>query len=116
MESGVKIVIENILFTSGKATLLPSSFKELDKLAELLRTNSNTRIEVSGHTDNVGSAATNKKISKERALTVRNYLVSRGIEEERVEYQGYGFDQPIAPNDTPEGKAQNRRVEIKILN
>ncbi len=116
METGVKIVIENILFTSSKATLLPSSFKELDKLTDLLRTNSTIHIEVSGHTDNVGSAATNKKISKERALTVRNYLVSRGIEEERVDYQGYGFDQPIAPNDTPEGKAQNRRVEIKILN
>jgi outer membrane protein OmpA-like peptidoglycan-associated protein len=115
METGVKIVIENILFNSGKATLVASSFPELDKLANLLLTNPKVRIEVSGHTDNVGSASVNKKISKERALTVRNYLISRGVEEDRVEYQGYGFDQPIASNDTPEGKAQNRRVEIKIL-
>ena len=115
MESGVKIVIENILFNTGKSTLKAESFKEIDKLAELLEKNPKVRVEVSGHTDNVGSASVNKKISKSRALTVKNYLVSRGILEDRIEYQGYGFDQPIAPNDSPEGRATNRRVEIKIL-
>ncbi|MBI9068083.1 MAG: OmpA family protein [Salinivirgaceae bacterium] len=115
MESGVKIVIENILFNSGKSTLKVESFKEIDKMAELLEKNPKVRIEVSGHTDNVGSASVNKRISKARALTVKNYLVSRGILEDRIEYQGYGFDQPISPNDTPEGRAKNRRVEIKIL-
>lgn len=116
MATGAKIVIENILFNTGKSTLQSQSYAELDKLVSLLKKNPSIRIEVSGHTDNVGSASVNKRISKTRALTVRNYLISQGIEEERLEYEGYGFEQPIAPNDTPEGRAQNRRVEIKILN
>jgi outer membrane protein OmpA-like peptidoglycan-associated protein len=115
METGVKMVVKNILFNSGKATLKSESFAELDKLADLLSKNPKVRIEVSGHTDNVGSTSVNKRISKSRALTVKNYLVSRGVEQDRIEYQGYGFDQPIAPNDTPEGRAKNRRVELKIL-
>jgi outer membrane protein OmpA-like peptidoglycan-associated protein len=115
MKTGAKIVVENILFNSGKTTLMPSSFPELNKLANLLIENHQVRIEVSGHTDNVGSASVNKKLSKARALTVKNYLVSKGVETERVEYEGYGFDQPIAENNSKEGKAMNRRVEIKIL-
>lgn len=115
MSTGAKIVVENILFNTGKSTLKPESFPELNKLAVLLIKNEDVRIEVSGHTDNVGSAALNKRLSKARALTVKNYLVSRGVEEERMEYEGYGFDQPIAPNETKEGRAQNRRVEIKVL-
>jgi outer membrane protein OmpA-like peptidoglycan-associated protein len=115
MKTGAKIVVKNILFNSGRSTLKSESFTELDKLATLLIENSNIRIEVSGHTDNVGSASINKKISKARALSVRNYLITKGVEGERLEYEGYGFDQPIAPNSTAEGRAQNRRVEIKVL-
>ena len=115
MESGAKMVIENILFNTGKATLLPESFNSLNKLVNLLRENPKVKIEVSGHTDNTGSAATNKTLSKNRALSVRNYLISQGIAGERVEYNGYGFDRPIAPNNTEEGRAANRRVEIEIL-
>lgn len=115
LEVGVKFVVENILFNTGKATMKMESFDEVDKLANLLRKNEKVRIEVSGHTDNVGSVSLNKKLSKDRALTVKNFLVSRGIEQDRIEYEGYGFDQPIAPNTTSEGKAKNRRVEVKIL-
>ncbi len=115
METGAKLVIENILFNSGKATLKPQSFEALDKFAELLRKNPSVSIEVSGHTDNTGSASLNKKLSKDRALTVKNYLVNKGIEDERITYAGYGFEQPIATNDTPEGREQNRRVEIKVI-
>lgn len=115
METGVTFVVNNILFNSGKATLKPGSFVEIDKLANLLLKNPSVRIEVSGHTDNVGSASVNKKISKSRALTVKNYIVSRGVEQDRIEFKGYGFDQPIAPNDTEEGRSKNRRVEVKIL-
>ena len=115
MESGAKMVIDNILFDTGKATLLSESFVSLNKLVNLLRENPKVKIEVSGHTDNTGSATTNKTLSKNRALSVRNYLISQGIEGERVEYNGYGFDRPIAPNITPEGRAANRRVEIEIL-
>ncbi len=116
MNTGVKMVINNILFNSGKATLKPSSFPTLDKLADLLKKNPDVKIEVSGHTDNIGSAAVNKRLSKQRALAVKNYLVSRGIEQNRIVAEGYGFEQPIASNETAEGRAQNRRVELKILN
>jgi outer membrane protein OmpA-like peptidoglycan-associated protein/tetratricopeptide (TPR) repeat protein len=115
MTKGVKIVIENILFNSGKASIMQQSYKELDKLANLLLENPTIRIEVSGHTDNVGSSASNKKLSKERALSVKTYLHSKGVPQGNVEYEGYGFDQPIADNKTAEGKAKNRRVEIKVL-
>ena len=116
MDVGVKMVVENILFNTGLATLRPESFSELNKVVNLLRENPTVRIEVSGHTDNVGSAATNRTLSRNRAMTVRNYLISQGIAGERVEYNGYGFDRPIAPNDTEDGRAENRRVEIEILN
>jgi outer membrane protein OmpA-like peptidoglycan-associated protein len=115
MESGAKIVIENILFNTGNATLRPESFTELNRLLNLLKENPTVRIEISGHTDNTGSATLNRKLSKNRALSVRNYLLSQGIAVERLEYEGYGFDQPVAPNDTEEGRSVNRRVEIKIL-
>lgn len=115
METGVKFVVNNILFNSGKATLKPGSFESLNKLAILLIKNDEIRIEISGHTDNTGSASVNKRISKARALTVKNYIVSRGVEQDRIESKGYGFEQPIAPNDTKEGRAKNRRVEVKIL-
>jgi len=115
METGAKMVIDNILFDTGKASLLPASFNSLDRLVHLLTENPKVKIEVSGHTDNVGSAATNKTLSKNRALSVRNYLISQGIEGERVLFEGYGFDRPIAPNTTAVGRAANRRVEIEIL-
>ena len=116
MEVGVRVTIENILFNTGAATLRPESFTELNKLVNLLRENPTVRIEVSGHTDNVGSAATNRTLSRNRALSVRNYLISQGIAGERIEFNGYGFDRPVAPNTTEEGRAANRRVEIEILN
>ncbi|MBP5365818.1 MAG: OmpA family protein [Bacteroidales bacterium] len=115
MDAGVKIVIENILFNTGKATLKPSSFEELDKFAKLLVKNPKVCIEVSGHTDNVGAASYNKKLSKQRALTVKNYLVNHGVEDERITYEGYGMEQPIESNSTAAGRAKNRRVEIQVL-
>ena len=115
IESGAKMVIDNILFDTGKATLLPESYAALNKLVNLLRENPKVKIEVSGHTDNTGSASTNKTLSRNRALSVRNYLTSQGIAGERVEYEGYGFDRPIESNNTAEGRAANRRVEIEIL-
>jgi len=115
MESGVKIVIENILFNTGNATLRKESFPSLNKLVALLKENPNVKIEVSGHTDNTGSAATNKTLSKNRASSVRNYLISQGISGDRVKFEGYGFERPIAPNTTADGRAANRRVEIEIL-
>ena len=89
---------------------------ELDRLAKLLEQNPKIRIEISSHTDNVGSAAYNQKLSTNRALSVVNYLVDKkGIDKDRLEYKGYGFDDPIAPNDTDQGRQLNRRTEFKIL-
>lgn len=115
IQAGARIVIANILFNTGNATLKAESYSELNKLVNLLRENAEVKIEVSGHTDNVGSAGLNKKLSKSRALSVKNYLVSQGISGERVNFEGYGFDRPIAPNDNAEGRAANRRVEIEVL-
>lgn len=115
IKTGARIVIANILFNTGNATLRAESYGELNKLVNLLRENPQVRIEVSGHTDNVGSAAVNKKLSRSRALSVKNYLVSQGISGDRVDFEGYGFDRPIAPNETAEGRAANRRVEIEVL-
>lgn len=115
MSMGSKIVVENILFNTGKATLLPQSFIELNKLARLLNDNKDIRIEVSGHSDNVGSANLNKRLSKSRAESVRNYLREHGVEASRMEFEGYGFDRPIESNDTAEGRAANRRVEIEVI-
>ncbi len=115
MSAGSKIVVENILFSTGKATLLPQSFVELNKLARLLDDNKEIRIEVSGHSDNMGSASLNKRLSRSRAESVRNYLRDRGIDESRMVFEGYGFDKPIESNDTAEGRAANRRVEIEVI-
>jgi len=115
MKKGASIVADNILFTTGEATLRAESYQELDRLVRLLKENPSVRIEVSGHTDNTGSASLNKRLSKERALSVKRYLESKGIDPDRIEYEGYGFERPIAPNTTEEGRAKNRRVEIEVI-
>lgn len=115
MATGARIVVENILFSSGNATIRAESYPDLNRLARLLIENQDVRIEVSGHTDNVGSAALNKRLSRSRAQAVKNYLVSQGVDGNRIEFEGYGFDKPIAPNTTPEGREANRRVEIEVI-
>lgn len=115
MKAGVKITLENILFQTGSAKLKKSSFEPLDKFADLLIKNPEVRIEVSGHTDNVGSAASNKKLSKNRAKSVRDYLIKKGVAESRIDYEGYGMDQPVDTNKTKAGREKNRRVEVKVL-
>jgi outer membrane protein OmpA-like peptidoglycan-associated protein len=115
VEVGAKVVLQNIYFETGKATLKSESFFSLDRVVELLIDNGTLHIEISGHTDNVGSDKANQKLSEERAKSVVNYLIGKGISSDRLTYKGYGESIPIAPNTTTEGKAQNRRVEFKIL-
>jgi outer membrane protein OmpA-like peptidoglycan-associated protein/tetratricopeptide (TPR) repeat protein len=115
MAVGTKIVLKNIFFDYAKAKLRSTSFPELDRLFNLLNEFPEMRIEISGHTDNQGSRTTNAKLSAARAKSVVDYLVQKGIPASRLESQGYAFDQPIAPNDTEEGRQQNRRVEFKVL-
>ncbi len=115
IEKGAKIVINNIFFETGKATLSPQSNVELEKAVDLLKTNLTMIIEVGGHTDNVGDDAYNMKLSHDRAKSVREYLVKAGIVGERIQAKGYGESNPIATNDTEDGRKANRRTEFVIL-
>jgi outer membrane protein OmpA-like peptidoglycan-associated protein len=112
---GSSIVLRNVFFDTGKSTLRPESFTELDRLVKLLQDVPNMRIEVSGHTDNKGGAEMNQKLSEARAKAVFDYLVSKGIKAERMEFKGYGMDKPMDTNETDQGRQNNRRTEFKIL-
>jgi outer membrane protein OmpA-like peptidoglycan-associated protein len=106
------VILESVLFQTNKSVLLEQSFASLDKLADQLQTNKSIKIEVRGHTDNIGKEAKNKLLSEQRAKAVLNYLVSKGIDANRFTYNGLGSLQPIASNDTEEGRIKNRRVEF----
>jgi outer membrane protein OmpA-like peptidoglycan-associated protein len=112
---GRKVVLNNILFETGKSILTTSSYTELDRLYNILIDNVQMKIEISGHTDKTGSEPMNFKLSQDRAKAVVEYLVRKGIDRLRLEYKGYGSLQPIADNATAAGRTKNRRVEFKIL-
>lgn len=108
-------ILENVNYETGKATLDEDSYPVLDELVSYLNRKDDQRIEIGGHTDNVGTAANNLKLSMERAVTVMQYLISKGISPTRLEAKGYGLTVPIESNKTEEGRAINRRTEVKIL-
>lgn len=110
-----KIVISNLFFATAKTTILPESEPALEELYYLLVDNPDLRIKIIGHTDNVGSDASNLKLSEGRAKSVRNNIIMRGIDPSRIEYEGRGESEPIDTNDTEEGRSKNRRVEFEIL-
>jgi outer membrane protein OmpA-like peptidoglycan-associated protein len=114
IEVGQSVDIENIYFETGRAALKPESFRSLNALILFLNEYPNVRVEIGGHTDNVGSAAINDKISEERALSVAEYVISQGIPSHRIVSKGYGLNKPKASNRTAEGRAQNRRVDFTI--
>ena len=111
---GGSVVLRNIFFNTGSYELLPESKSELQRLIDFLTANKNLYIELEGHTDNVGSEEINLNLSELRAKEVYKYLVSKGIEEKRMIFKGYGYSQPIGSNDTSEGRTLNRRTEFKI--
>lgn len=115
IEVGTTIVLKNIFFDYDKATLRPESYAELNRVVQILDKQPKLKIEISGHTDNKGAYDYNKKLSRDRAKTVVDYLIEKGISADRLSYEGYAFDKPIAPNDTDEGRQMNRRVEFKVL-
>jgi outer membrane protein OmpA-like peptidoglycan-associated protein len=112
---GAKVVLKNIFFDTGKSDIRPESTSELQRLVKLLNENPTIKIEVSGHTDNVGDAKINQALSESRALNVLNFLVANGIAKARLLSKGYGSLQPIDSNDTETGRQNNRRTEFKIL-
>jgi len=114
-EAPKSFVLDNCTFESGKADLKPEAYTVLDELVEYLKRKDDEKIEIGGHTDNVGKAEANMILSTNRANTVRAYLLTKGIAPERVSSKGYGMTMPITDNDSEEGRQQNRRTEVKIL-
>lgn len=113
--AGEKIVLKNIFFETDKYTLSHTSLVELKRVVLFLQNNPGIRVEISGHTDDVGTDAYNKKLSENRAKAVVDYLIESGISSSRMVFAGYGKTQAIADNSSPEGRALNRRTEMKIL-
>ena len=102
-------------FETGKAIIEPSSYTELDELVKYMELKPNIKIEVGGHTDDEGSESGNLILSENRANAVRDYLMSKGIDGNRIKAKGYGESNPIGDNDTEAGRALNRRTEIRII-
>lgn len=110
-----RFVLKGVQFETGKATLTPESFERLDSVVEYMTYKKSVRIEISGHTDNVGNPRSNKVLSEKRAKACRDYVVSKGIKGDRIKTIGYGAERPIASNDTEEGRQENRRIEATEL-
>jgi len=112
---GQTVTLKTLQFERGKYELLPASYAELDKLAEFMKENPSMEIELSGHTDNQGNVALNIKLSENRMKSTKDYLVSKGIDKNRVKGKGYGGSKPIANNSKEETRMLNRRVEMTII-
>jgi outer membrane protein OmpA-like peptidoglycan-associated protein len=113
-ETGTSLDLYNIYFQTNEHTILPESIPELQILLHFLSDHPGLSVEIGGHTDNTGTREFNRTLSEKRAASVKQYLVEGGISENRLTSKGYGFDQPVATNDTEEGRARNRRTTMKI--
>ena len=114
IQLNASVIFKNIQFQTNSFQLEPVSLIELSKLLQLMNENPTIKVQVNGHTDNVGTPAANLSLSTNRAKAVVDYLVSKGIDAKRLQYKGFGATKPIADNSTDEGKAQNRRTEFVI--
>lgn len=114
IEANASIVLHNIFFDVNKWDLKPESQTELDKVVQLMNDNPSMKIQITGHTDNVGKPAENLTLSNNRAKAVVKYLVGKGINAGRLSAKGFGETKPVAGNDTEEGRARNRRTELKV--
>jgi flagellar motor protein MotB len=115
IQAGEAVILRNIFFETDKYDLKESSLIELQKLLDFMKHNSGLRMEIGGHTDNVGTNEYNLQLSQNRAKAVHDYLISAGIKPERIVYKGYGDSYPIDSNETEEGRARNRRTEFKVI-
>ncbi|HTC01501.1 MAG TPA: OmpA family protein [Ferruginibacter sp.] len=114
-EAPKSYVFNGCNFETGKSDLKPESYAPIDNLVDYLNRKTDVKIEIDGYTDDVGSEASNMTLSLARANTVRAYILMKGISPDRVSAKGFGMDDPIADNATAEGRAQNRRMEVKML-
>lgn len=108
--------LSGISFKAGSAELVPSSLSTLDRTIEGLKRNAKAKVEIEGHTSSEGGEEFNRKLSEDRANSVRDYMIRKGISKDRVTAVGYGYSRPKASNDTEEGRRQNRRIEIRVTN
>jgi outer membrane protein OmpA-like peptidoglycan-associated protein len=115
IEKGKSVTLNNIYFDQSSPVLRKESFKELDELAKILSENTSLRILLRGHTDNVGDPDLNTKLSNDRCYEVVKYLIQKGIKADRLQSEGRGQSNPIAPNDTEANRKKNRRVEFVVL-
>ncbi len=116
LQMGTRSVLRNIYFNFNKASFKDESYAELNKLETMMAENTGLQIEISGHTDNIGSKTYNKNLSQRRANAVKDYLVQKGVDARRITAVGYGEEQPLASNDDEkEGRELNRRVEFKVI-
>lgn len=113
--SEAALVLDEVFFATGKDVLEPGSKRQLDILANILKENLDVKIQVNGHTDNVGDAQKNMKLSEDRAKAVIEYLTSVGVDGARMTYKGFGDTNPTADNDSPDGRQKNRRTDFNIL-
>jgi outer membrane protein OmpA-like peptidoglycan-associated protein len=112
LEKTGHVAVYGILFDTGKATLQPASDAPLNQVLEMLQQDDSLKVLIEGHTDNVGAAAANQALSEKRAQAVRDWLIGKGIAADRLSAKGYGASKPVADNNTDDGKAKNRRVEL----
>jgi outer membrane protein OmpA-like peptidoglycan-associated protein/tetratricopeptide (TPR) repeat protein len=115
VDKGSTTILKNVFFDFDRYDLKPESYPELKRLISFLAENPSVSVEIGGHTDNTGSDGYNQALSENRAKTVVNYLVSNGIDDDRLSYKGYGASEPIASNNTEEGRAMNRRTTVEVL-
>lgn len=115
LEPGTKFELRNVFFETAKFDLKSTSYTELNYVVDILKANPTLKIQVGGHTDNVGNAANNLMLSENRAKSVMNYLIEKGIEANRLSAKGFGATKPVESNDSEEGRSKNRRTEIEIL-
>ena len=111
-DRGMVMTLSDVLFDTGQATLKPGAARDLDRLAQALKDNPNTRVKIEGYTDSVGSTAYNQGLSERRAQAVADALQMRGVPADRYQVEGLGKEYPVASNETQAGRQQNRRVEI----
>ncbi|MDY5028541.1 OmpA family protein, partial [Hallerella succinigenes] len=108
--------LQGVSFKVGSAELVPSTLATLDKTIAGLKKNAKAKVEIEGHTSSEGGEEYNQKLSEDRANSVRDYMISKGISKDRVTAIGYGYSRPKASNDTEEGRKQNRRIEVRVTN
>jgi outer membrane protein OmpA-like peptidoglycan-associated protein len=115
IEPNATIVLKNIFFDLNQYALKSSSQVELDNIVQLMKENPTLKIQINGHTDNIGKSKDNLVLSENRAKEVVKYLTEKGIQSQRLTYKGYGATQPVADNSTEQGRAKNRRTELKVI-